>query len=378
MTPTISTEQLNAARERDVPPALVTALEAADLQAYLVGGAVRDALLKHEPDGPDIDVAVEGDIGPLLDRLGVEHSSHERFGTAKVLLAGHAIDLARTRREIYEAPGALPEVAPAPIRTDLARRDFTINAMAIPLRGAASLIDPYDGLADLESRVLRAIHPESFVDDPTRALRGARYAARLELTPEPETRALLAATDLGSVSADRISADLLRIGAEPEAVRAFTLLDQWGILALGPERLHLLAEAAEYLQTEPWSRLVDRAALLVTIATADPALLRAAATLAEQSPDEPAAQLFELASHHNDLELAIARAMGADWLDRHVSEWRRVELTIDGQALIAAGVDEGPDVGRGLRAALHARLEGRIAASPDEELAIALAEVEAT
>ncbi len=295
-----------------------------------------------------------------------------------MLLEGRAVDLARTRRESYAAPGALPEVEPAPIRTDLARRDFTINAMAIPLRGPAILIDPYDGLADLEARTLRAIHPESFVDDPTRALRGARYAARLGLTPEPETLAQLTAADLGSVSADRISADLIRIGAEPEAVGAFALLDEWGVLALGPDRLELLAEAAEYLQTEPWSRLVGRPELLTTIATADAALLRSAAALAEHSGDEPASQLYELASHYSDVELAIARAMGADWLDRHVSEWRRVELTIDGQSLIAAGVEQGPDVGRGLRAALHARLEGRIAASSDQELAVALAAVEAS
>jgi tRNA nucleotidyltransferase (CCA-adding enzyme) len=374
----ITSEHLTEARERDVPSALIAALEAADLQAYLVGGAVRDALLDHEPADPDIDVAVEGDIGPLLDRLGVEHSSHERFGTAKVRLAGHAIDLARTRRETYASPGALPEVAPAPIRTDLARRDFTINAMAIPLRGPAKLIDPYDGLADLESRTLRAIHPESFVDDPTRALRGARYAARLGLLPEPETQAQLAATDLGSVSSDRVTGDLLRIGAEPEAVAAFALLDGWGILELGPKRLDLLGEAAEYLQTEPWSRLVDRAELLTTIATADAALLRAAESLACQPADSSAAQLYEAAARNSDIELAIARAMGADWLDRHVSEWRRVELSIDGQELIAAGVEQGPDVGRGLRAALHARIEGRIAASRDEELAVALAAVEAS
>ena len=376
MSLTVSPEQLSEARERDVPPSLVAALEAADLQAYLVGGAVRDALLAHERADPDVDVAVEGDIGSLLDRLGVEHRSHERFGTAKVLLEGRTVDLARTRRESYAAPGALPEVEPAPIRTDLARRDFTINAMAIPLRGPATLLDPYDGLADLEARTLRAIHPESFVDDPTRALRGARYAARLGLTPDPETLAQLTATDLDSVSADRTSADLVRIGAEPEAVGAFALLDEWGVLGIGRARLDLLAEAAEYLQTEPWSRLVDRSQLLTTIATADPALLRSAVALAEHSRDEPTSHLYELASHYTDIELAIARAMGADWLDRHVSEWRRVELTIDGGALIAAGVEQGPDVGRGLRAALHARLEGRIAASADQELAVALAAVE--
>ena len=81
----------------------------------------------------------------MLDQLGAEASGHERFGTASLELGGRRIDLARTRRESYPAPGALPEVAPASIRIDLARRDFTINAMAVPLRGEAELIDPYDG-----------------------------------------------------------------------------------------------------------------------------------------------------------------------------------------------------------------------------------------
>jgi tRNA nucleotidyltransferase (CCA-adding enzyme) len=69
----------------------------------------------------------------------------------------------------------------------------------------------------------------------------------------------------------------------------------------------------------------------------------------------------------------MARALGATWIDTYVSEWRRVELTIDGADLLAAGVPEGPEIGRGLRAARHARIEGRVAAGHDQELAVALA-----
>jgi tRNA nucleotidyltransferase (CCA-adding enzyme) len=147
------------------------------------------------------------------------------------------------------------------------------------------------------------------------------------------------------------------------------------VLEIGDECLALMIDAAEYALTEPWVRLVERPELLATIARAQPETLAAASELAAIPDGRPTPELFERASGFSDLELAIARAKGADWLDRHVSEWRRVALSIDGDALLAAGVNEGPDVGRGLKAALHARLDGTIGATPEEELGVALAAV---
>lgn len=342
----------------------------ADTPAYLVGGAVRDALLGSRRG--DLDIAVEGELGPLLDRLGAEARAHERFGTASLALDDLTLDLARTRRERYAHPGALPEVEPAPIRSDLARRDFTVNAIAVPLDGDLELIDPYDGAADLEAGVLRVIHDGSLRDDPTRALRAARYAARLGFRLEPRTEELVRAADLGTVSADRVAAELARIGEESEAVAAFELLAAWGLLKLDPERAGCLAAAAELTLTEPWSELVSRSAVLVAVAAGDETRLRQARSLADLGPGSPSVG-FEAARSHDDLTLAIARAMGAGWLDSHVTEWRRVELTIDGSELMAAGVPEGPAVGRGLRAALHGRLDGTLEAGRDAELAVALA-----
>src|SRR5690606_25329122 len=115
----------------------------------------------------------------LAARLGATTAEHERFGTAKVVLEGHEVDLAGARRETYPEPGALPVVEPADsIEQDLARRDFTINAMALSLDDPAEPIDPHGGAADLDAGLLRVLHPGSFADDPTRALRAARYAAR--------------------------------------------------------------------------------------------------------------------------------------------------------------------------------------------------------
>jgi tRNA nucleotidyltransferase (CCA-adding enzyme) len=365
---------LQRARREIVPPALLEALDGTP--AYLVGGAVRDMLIGIQVD--DLDVAVEGEIEPILDRLGAEAESHERFGTASVEVAGHQVDLARTRRERYPHPGALPEIAPAPIRTDLARRDFTINAMAVPLSGDVELIDPYEGLTDLGDRVLRVTHPESFTDDPTRALRAARYAARIGMSLDPETARWLRAADLSTVSDDRVEADLRRLCEEPEAEVAFRLLDEWGLLEIGAERLALMPEVSSLCDLDPWAGLVDRAGALLDAATCPPARLARSASLAEIDPTGPASARFEAAAGLDDSLLLLARAQGADWLDEHVGRWREVRLSIDGKDLMAAGVEEGPAVGIGLQAALAARIDGRVAAEPGAELEIALAAIRAS
>ncbi len=108
----------------------------AGMPAYLVGGAVRDLLLGEAR--ADLDVAVEGDIRAIAEALGGEIIVHERFETAAIAVDGHEIDIARSRAESYERPGALPTVSPAGITEDLARRDFTVNAMAVPLEGEGS------------------------------------------------------------------------------------------------------------------------------------------------------------------------------------------------------------------------------------------------
>ncbi len=334
---------------------------------YLVGGAVRDLLLGR--GRADIDVVVEGDAAALAARLGVEPVAHERFGTAKVSLDGHELDIASARSETYEYPGALPAVEPAAaIAEDLGRRDFTINAMAIPLRDGSNLIDPFGGQADLTAGLLRVLHPGSFVDDPTRALRAARYAARFGFRLEPETEALLRKANLTTVSADRRDAELLRLAGEAEAPRAFQLAEDWGLIVQCEGGPQLVARAAELLAEAPWRGFVPR----------DRALFAAALDarggeeeLAAASPARPS-EAVALAAHHSPLELLLARARGAEWLDDYLEKWSRVELEIDGNDLIAAGVTEGRAVGRGLAEAKRRKLDGEIAGR-DQELDVALA-----
>jgi tRNA nucleotidyltransferase (CCA-adding enzyme) len=362
------TEDLAAAL-RAAYPELEAIGAAAEEPVYAVGGAVRDLLLGRPR--ADLDLVVEGEAEALAARLGAGSVSHERFATAKVVLDGHELDLASARSESYPHPGALPVVTPAGgIEEDLGRRDFTINAMAIPLQGEPRLIDPHGGHADLEAGRLRILHSRSFADDPTRAVRAARYCARFDFELEPETATLLRATDLGAVSADRREAELLRLAGEATAPRALALLCKWGLLQPRQGGVELAERVAELFEDPAWNEALagERARTLLAAALGPAG--REAELAAAQSPRP--SQGAELARRHDAVELALARALGAEWLDDFVRDWRTVELEIDGEDLRAAGVAQGPALGRGLAAALNAKLDGE-AAGREQELAVALA-----
>jgi tRNA nucleotidyltransferase (CCA-adding enzyme) len=334
---------------------------------YLVGGAVRDLLLGRRRT--DLDVVVEGDAAAVAQRLGGDAVEHQRFSTAKATLGGVELDLASARSELYPAPGALPEVRPAGLLEDLARRDFTVNAMALPLQGPFELIDPHAGHPDLEAGLLRVLHDRSFADDPTRALRAARYAARFGFAVEDRTASLLRAADLGTVSEDRQTAELLRLASEPNAVRGLELVAEWGLLPTRDGAAELVPAVEEVFRQPPWNDVAERPR----------ALLRAAlgpagreAELAAARPSRPS-EAVSLARSARPEELALARAMGAAWLDDYVRNWRDVKLEIDGSDLIAAGVAEGPALGRGLQEALRRKLDGEVSGR-EEELRVALEE----
>ncbi|HVV89468.1 MAG TPA: hypothetical protein VHB53_03140, partial [Solirubrobacterales bacterium] len=305
----------------------------------------------------------------LAEALGVEPlAAHPRFGTLKVDLGGHEVDIAAARRERYARPGALPTVElGAPIRVDLARRDFTVNAMAMPLADPGGLIDPYDGREDLRVGVLRVIHAASFVDDPTRAIRAARYAARFGFGIEAGTRELLRTTDLTTVTPDRRAAELRKLAGEADAVRGLELLAGWGLI--GPsegDESFVLARAVDRLMAAPpWSAEADRAEAILAAALGPEA---GQGALAAAHPSRPS-EAVRLARGHDPLELVLARAAGAEWLDDWL-EWREVSLEITGADLTAAGLT-GPAIGEALESALAAKLDGKAPTRADE-LRIAL------
>ncbi len=364
-----------AAELRAAYPELEAIAARAEAPVHLVGGAVRDLLLGRGRS-ENLDLVIVGDPTPLAIALGGdERIEHERFSTATVTVDGLEIDIAAARTESYPEPGALPVVEPVDeIAADLARRDFTVNAMAVPLgdgaTGSGTLVDPHGGRADLDAGVLRVLHPRSFEDDPTRALRAARYAARLDLALEEETETLLRRADLETISGDRREAELLRLAAEPRAARGFELLADWGLLKARPGGIELAAAVSELLEKEPWAVAAPRNRAILAAAIGPPG---AEVELSHAEPVRPS-DAVELAATCSPIELALARALGAAWLDRYMEEWRSVALEIDGGDLIAAGVPEGPAVGRGLDSALRLKLDGELDGGRSEELAVALRE----
>jgi tRNA nucleotidyltransferase (CCA-adding enzyme) len=223
-------ELLDLARDRD--------------DVALVGGAVRDLLLERTPR--ELDVTVAGGSGELAAALASrlpgnearmpETTLHERFGTAVVEWIYGRIDIAERRAESYPRPGALPEVRAGTSTEDLARRDFTVNAIAValggPRRGELECVE--HALEDLAAGRLRIMHERSFLDDPIRLLRLARYRARLGFEVEPETARLaqgaLASGALRTVSGARLGAELWLATEESVPGGAFASLGELGVL----------------------------------------------------------------------------------------------------------------------------------------------------
>jgi len=211
--------------------------QAHGMKAYLVGGPVRDLVLKHPHI--DLDFTVEGNAIRLADSFAQAHRGahvvrHPAFKTAAVRLAdGILVDFATARSETYTRGGAFPKVKPSGIKDDLFRRDFTINAMAVSLDPMTwgKIVDPYDGLADLKLRRIRVLHDKSFVDDPTRILRAARFKARLGFRMEAKTLKLLksaiAMKVLDTIKPQRYRKDFNKILKEPKSLDAVKCLRSW-------------------------------------------------------------------------------------------------------------------------------------------------------
>lgn len=164
--------------------------------AYLVGGFVRDLILKK--NNLDVDLVVETDAVGLARWLSgrgdARLKTYPQFQTATLVYPGGLrVDIATARKETYPHPGALPVVQPGTIRDDLFRRDFTINAMAVRINVSRweELVDEFAGFPDLKMRRIRILHDQSFMDDPTRILRAIRFEQRFDFQLEPKTRRLL-------------------------------------------------------------------------------------------------------------------------------------------------------------------------------------------
>lgn len=372
--------------------------------AWLVGGAVRDLL--RGVGAVDLDVAVEGDAiaaaRTLAVRLRGESLEHERFRTATVRAPALTVDLAGTRSESYERPGALPTVQPATLAEDLGRRDFSVNAMALGLSGEhfGELVDPHRGREDLEAGIIRVLHDASFSEDPTRLLRALRYEARLgarmDSHAEELARAAIEAGAPSTVSNPRIRDELLDLLAEPDAPSALRRMHELGLDAAVDPALQADADLAASAALGCAETGADPVlAQLAALVSRDPAALepwvldlglRAGARetvlrAAHKGPQLAGTlgselggpELHALCHCEPPEALAVALAYGAaaEPVLRYLGDLRGVRLEISGADLVEHGIKPSPALGRALRETLRHKIDGHVDGR-EQELELAL------
>lgn len=390
---------------------------------YMVGGAVRDLLLGRR--NFDIDFVVEGDAIAFAERLsstyGGHVSSYRPFGTATWMLDAetarrmgvdidhipHHLDFATARNEFYEHPTALPTVYSGSIKLDLARRDFTINTLAVQLNPAyemGRLLDFFGGERDLQEGLIRVLHSLSFVDDPTRILRAIRFEYRLNFKLEPRTHELMmtALPMLRRITGERVRNELTLLLREESAAKALLKMQERGILAAihpvfvvdsrleaffkqadktppvwemqTPEqstlRWYLLAAIIPLEHLNAWCErlLMPRTWTETFIQTAK--LLQTPGVLAtdETRPSAAAALLADVP----DIVLYVVWLLADDQRVRenivqYAREWRYVTIASSGETLIALGETPGPHFGKILRRLRDAHLDGEISSVAEEQ-----------
>ena len=367
----------------------------AGVAAFLVGGPVRDSLLGVPVN--DLDISVVGDAPALAQSLanatGGRLTVHPRFGTASVATAGCTVDLVTARRETYPKPAALPVVTAGSLADDLARRDFTINAMALPLAAALEqVVDTHGGRADLDARILRTLHRESFRDDPTRIFRAVRYEQRFAFRLSDDTRcdleSAVAAGAIAMLSGDRLRHELDRILHETSPLLALQRAEALGVLtathpALGASHLDGLhdwtARPLAWLAALVWP-LHESTGSSVAVRLNTPSdwtrVISDTTTLTERlpglaaersAPSDVCALLDGLSPDALAAGTVLATAPASERIRMYLAEWWTVAPLLRGPDLLALGVPPGPAVGEALRALRRARLDGETRNRHDEE-----------
>ena len=212
-----------------------------ELTVFAVGGFVRDLLLNIP--NKDIDIVVEGNgilfASKLAEEFDGKVKTHEKFGTSVVIFPdGYRIDVAMARVEYYEYPAALPTVKQSSVNSDLSRRDFTINSLAIKLNGegAFCLIDFFNGERDLKNKEIHVLHDLSFIDDPCRLFRAIKFEQRLNFKISKQTEELMKVAikkDLvDSLSGTRLLNEITLILKEKDPLKHILRMKEFDLLKL--------------------------------------------------------------------------------------------------------------------------------------------------
>jgi tRNA nucleotidyltransferase (CCA-adding enzyme) len=365
------------------------------VEAYAVGGFVRDLLLRRLHEGTwDLDLCIEGSVDLFLermaDRVKAEVHRHKRFETATLILpSGTKIDVARARQERYVRPAALPEVESSNLKHDLFRRDFTINALAVRLTEGnfGELVDFFGGLGDLRGKAIRVLHNHSFIDDPTRILRAVRLEQRLGFHVRGSTEHLMrSAVQQGVLplaGPDRIRDELVLCLSEKHPVATLERLNKLRVLHsvhpnLGIDqkvrRVLIATEGAvkelgpllpdlkpwrAYMRTllhrwkeEPLKELLRSFHFHLDSTRAAPPMPQVLWRLSRDGVSP--SQLYQLLEPLAADELTLLWALTADTeLDReriqrrmlrYLNELRHKKPLLNGQQILDAGVPRGPQV----------------------------------
>jgi tRNA nucleotidyltransferase (CCA-adding enzyme) len=380
------------------------AAEKAQQRLYLVGGVVRDLLLERV--NLDIDLVVEGDAIKLAEEIGEKCrgiiTTHLRFGTARLKWGSHSADFTSARSETYARPGALPTVTAGTIKDDLARRDFTINAMAVELnpRHYGELLDPYGGRQDLDKKLVRVLHEKSFIDDATRIWRALRYEQRLDFRIEPITR-LLVKRDidmLKTISGDRLRHELEVVLKEEMPEKALGRAYEIGVLA----KLHPALKCDEWL-AETYGTSRERCvpdlprpelylALLcyrfqpkelelltkyLRLPKTTAQILRDTLAIRDKIkelviPGQAPSAIYEIL-HGYHLTAYTANQIGsgselaAEHIELYLNVLRHVKPALSGEEVQRLGVPQGPKIKEVLQRLREARLDGKVDSKEGEE-----------
>lgn len=367
---------------------------------YLVGGAVRD-VLKGQSSG-DLDIMIEHRCSEIADaaagQLGGTVLKMTRFGTATLDIGAIQIDLSTARRETYEESGALPKVFPGTIEQDLARRDFTINAMAISLSGHSfgDLIDPHNGVLDLERGVVRVLHNQSFEQDATRILRAIRFAGREGYQLDEYTERLIRrdVRYLETVSGERIRHEIERIFLEPRSSAILQVANDLKVLqAIHPalafeqsivvpitsigkydsDDLNLIFYGLITWQASPEDvePIITRLMLDSVRSAFVKDIVSIRAILPSLRLSKSNSETYYLLEGLQPLALDAYAVLTGDEeavkrIRLYLDELRYIRPSITGELLLAEGVPEGPWIGQLLESLLTARLDGDISSYEEE------------
>ncbi len=368
------------------------------MPVYLVGGFVRDLLLARPVN--DFDLVIEGDAvkfaRKLAKEIGGKAVTHPKFGTATWSYEDWAIDLVTARSESYKQPGALPTVKLSTIDDDLRRRDFTINSMAIRLDGGyfGELHDPLGGQADLKARLIRVLHPRSFLDDPTRMIRAIRYAERYHLKLAPDTLDMIndeARAVLKGLSGERLRNEFDLLFEEKYPAQTLARLSELNLLypvhtalsALSFQPAVFAAPPADWgdfktadilsvQQTLGWliwlmslgkheiDSVADRLSFPAVLTKAAHAASGLSAELNSLSFTRPSQWTFYLDDFPALSVYAVYLRSGQVELKEYLSKWQFIRPHLTGEDLKARGLKPGPAYQRILSRLRAARLDGEV------------------